>query len=136
MRLKCLRTALRNVDEEATNIATDGPEAARAVVQRVLDAVGEHADRPGLGRPGRVPRTRELVVRKTRYIVPCRVSGVPTGKVNWKRIGRFVRPLFCVRSCRAAHVLGLAHFPDSLYGPPAYFTAGAQVSLDINNSGG
>jgi len=30
---------------------------------------------PGLGRPGRVPGTRELVVGHTRYIVPYRVRG-------------------------------------------------------------
>jgi plasmid stabilization system protein ParE len=70
-----LRTALRNLDDEAAYIATDDPEAARTVVQRVLDAVYALADQPGLGRPGRVPGTRELVVRKTRYIVPYRVSG-------------------------------------------------------------
>ena len=31
------------------------------------------AARPALGRPGRVPNTRELAVLKTRYIVPYRV---------------------------------------------------------------
>ena len=29
---------------------------------------------PGLGRPGRVPGTRELIVSGTRYIVPYRVK--------------------------------------------------------------
>jgi plasmid stabilization system protein ParE len=33
------------------------------------------ADQPALGRPGRIPGTRELVVPKTRYIVPYRVQG-------------------------------------------------------------
>jgi len=33
------------------------------------------AEQPGLGRPGRVPGTRELIVAKTRYIVPHRVRG-------------------------------------------------------------
>lgn len=75
MRVRWLRTALRNLEDEAAYIATDDPEAARAVVQRVLEAVDSLGDQPGLGRPGRVPGTRELVVRKTRYIVPYRVSG-------------------------------------------------------------
>jgi plasmid stabilization system protein ParE len=70
-----LRTALRNLDDEAAYIATDDPEAAHTVVQRVLEAVGALGDQPGLGRPGRVPGTRELVARKTRYIVPYRVNG-------------------------------------------------------------
>lgn len=75
MRVKWLRTALRNLDEEATHIATDDPAAARLVVNRVLEAVQALATQPALGRPGRVPGTRELVVLRTRYIVPYRVRG-------------------------------------------------------------
>lgn len=75
MRVRWLRKALRKLDEEATYIATDDAGAARLVVQRVLDAVAQLAEQPGLGRPGRVPGTRELVVKKTRYIVPYRVRG-------------------------------------------------------------
>jgi toxin ParE1/3/4 len=73
MRVRWLRKALRNLDAEASYIATDDPAAARLVVARVLAAVATLADQPGLGRPGRVPGTRELVVPKTRYIVPYRV---------------------------------------------------------------
>ena len=32
-------------------------------------------DEGGRWRPGRVPGTRELVIPKTPYIVPCRVRG-------------------------------------------------------------
>ena len=67
--------ALRNLDDEAAYIANDNADAARLVVQRVLDAVAMLAEQPGLGRPGRIPRTRELVVLKSRYIVPYRVRG-------------------------------------------------------------
>jgi plasmid stabilization system protein ParE len=70
-----LRTALRNLDDEATSIAADDPAAARKVVARVLDAVALLAGQPGIGRPGRVTGTRELVVLKTRYVVPYRVRG-------------------------------------------------------------
>ena len=73
MRVRWLRTALRNLEEEASYIATDDANAARIVVERVLEAVAVLAERPSLGRPGRVPGTRELVVKKTRYIVPYRV---------------------------------------------------------------
>jgi plasmid stabilization system protein ParE len=68
-----LRSALRNLDDEATFIAAEDPAAAQLVVARVLEAVAALAEQPGLGRPGRVPGTRELVVLKTRYIVPYRV---------------------------------------------------------------
>lgn len=75
MRVKWLRKALRNLDDEATYIATDDAVAARLIVKRILEAAAQLAEQPGLGRPGRVPGTRELVVHKTRYIVPYRVHG-------------------------------------------------------------
>lgn len=75
MKLRWLRKALKNLDEEADFIAGEDPEAARLVVKRVLDAVAMLVDQPATGRPGRVPGTRELVVLKTRYLVPYRVRG-------------------------------------------------------------
>jgi toxin ParE1/3/4 len=73
MRIRWLRKALRNLDEEATYIEADDPNAARLVVRRIFEAVEQLAEHPDAGRPGRVPGTRELVVRHTRYIVPYRV---------------------------------------------------------------
>ena len=73
MRVRWLRKALANLDAEASYIATEDPAAARLVISRVLAGVNRLAAQPGLGRPGRVPGTRELVVPKTRYIVPYRV---------------------------------------------------------------
>jgi toxin ParE1/3/4 len=74
MHVKWLRTALRNLDDEAAYIAADDPQAARVVVERVLQAVALLAEQPQLGRSGRVPGTRELVVLQTRYLVPYRVK--------------------------------------------------------------
>ena len=73
MRVEWLRSALRNLDAEAAYIAGDDPAAADEVVERILNAVAALAEQPNLGRPGRVPNTRELVVLHTRYIVPYRV---------------------------------------------------------------
>jgi len=73
MLVRWLRTALRNLEDEAAHIAADDPAAARLVVGRVLRAVDQLAEQPSLGRPGRVPGTRELVVAGTRYLVPYRV---------------------------------------------------------------
>lgn len=75
MRVRWLRAALRNLDEEATYIAADDPKAAQLVVQRILQAVATLAEHPEIGRPGRVPGTRELVVARTRYLIPYRVRG-------------------------------------------------------------
>lgn len=57
-------------------IAEQSPAGAQRVVLRVLHDI-EHLLRanPQLGRPGRVPGTRELVVPQTPYIVPYRVQG-------------------------------------------------------------
>ena len=75
MRVNWLRNALRNLDAEASYIAADDEAAARLVFTRVLAAVDTLVDQPSLGRPGRVPGTRELVVRLTRYIIPYRIRG-------------------------------------------------------------
>lgn len=75
MQVKWLAVALRNLDHEAEFSAADDPQAARQVISRVLDAVAVLALQPGIGRPGRVPGTRELMVSKTRYLVPYRVRG-------------------------------------------------------------
>jgi toxin ParE1/3/4 len=75
MRVRWLRQALNNLDEEAGHIAVDSAEVAQLVIQRIFDAVAQLIEQPGLGRPGRVPGTRELVVLKTRYVIPYRVRG-------------------------------------------------------------
>jgi plasmid stabilization system protein ParE len=75
MRVRWLRKALANLDAEASFIAEDDPTAARAVMRRVLGAVAILAAQPNLGRPGRVPGTRELVVPEARHLVPYRVRG-------------------------------------------------------------
>lgn len=61
------------MDQEAEYIAKDDPQAARLVVHRIYHAVSLLRDNPSLGHPGRLPGTHELVIQKTRYIVPYRV---------------------------------------------------------------
>jgi addiction module RelE/StbE family toxin len=73
VRVKWLRRALRNLEEEADYIARDDPQAAAQVVERIAASVDLLATHPALGRPGRVPGTRELIVTGTPYIVPYRV---------------------------------------------------------------
>ncbi|MFZ0680303.1 type II toxin-antitoxin system RelE/ParE family toxin [Candidatus Binatus sp.] len=75
MRVRWLRRALRNLDEEAEYIARDDPDAAARTVQRIVTAVAQLSTHPASGRIGRVPGTRELVVTGTPYIVPYRVRG-------------------------------------------------------------
>jgi len=56
-------------------IAEDNPAAARRVVLHLIQNVAQLIpDNPQIGRAGRVPGTRELVVPRTRYIVPYRIQ--------------------------------------------------------------
>src|ERR1700736_141128 len=55
------------------------------------------ADQPALGRPGRVPGTRELILPKARYIVSYRARGKP-----WRYCARFALHAACRSGGRAA----------------------------------
>ena len=74
MQIKWLRTALRNLDDEVAFIAAGDPQAARRTLPHILETIALLETQPGLGRPGRVPGTRELVVLDSRYLIPYRVS--------------------------------------------------------------
>lgn len=73
MEIKWLKKALLNLDQEAEYIAKDDPQAARMVVQRIYHTVSLLKDNPSLGHPGRLPGTQEIIIPKTRYIIPYRV---------------------------------------------------------------
>ena len=75
MRVRWLKRALINLDEEADYIARDNPQAAARMVARIAASVDRLANHPASGRSGRVPGTRELVVSGTPYVVPYRVRG-------------------------------------------------------------
>jgi toxin ParE1/3/4 len=74
MALKWIKTALRSVDEIAGFIAKDNPTRATSFVLELKEAVTKLQVHPGMGRPGRVPGTRELVLHKN-YITIYRVRG-------------------------------------------------------------
>jgi toxin ParE1/3/4 len=67
--------AIEDLTSLRAYIAEESPAGARRIVVRILHDV-EHLlpDNPHMGRPGRVPGTRELVIPKTSYIVPYRVQ--------------------------------------------------------------
>ena len=68
-----MRLALIDLNEAATFIAQDNPEAANRMVRRIREAVRILSDQPDAGRPGRVHGTRELVIADTPFILPYRV---------------------------------------------------------------
>jgi addiction module RelE/StbE family toxin len=72
MSIKWTKTALASVDEIAGFIAKDNPTRATSFVFELQVAVTKLQAHPGMGRPGRVPGTRELVLHKN-YIAIYRV---------------------------------------------------------------
>ena len=55
-------------------IESDDPTAARRTTLRIIETVETLIpENPRIGRPGRVPGTRELVIARTPFIPPYRV---------------------------------------------------------------
>jgi toxin ParE1/3/4 len=62
------------LDDIAEYIAQDRPMAARRMIERIEESVIRLKTHPDLGRPGRFPRTRELIIAGTPFIVPYRIQ--------------------------------------------------------------
>jgi toxin ParE1/3/4 len=73
MDVRWTRKALENLDAIAAYIARDNPVRAGSFVGEIKDKTNLLARFPAMGRPGRVPGTRELVVHEN-YVVPYRVK--------------------------------------------------------------
>jgi toxin ParE1/3/4 len=67
--------AIEDLSSLRAYIAEESPAGARRTALRILHTVEQLLpDNPHIGRPGRVPGTRELVIPRTPYIVPYRVK--------------------------------------------------------------
>jgi len=75
MKIKWLKTALKNLDQEAEYIAEDNPVAAAKIVKQIIHTVGLLSSNPSMGRTGRIHGTRELVIDHISYIIPYRIRG-------------------------------------------------------------
>jgi len=74
MQVKWLRRALHNLEQEAAYIAQNNPQAAAALVLEADESTRLLTRHPDMGRPGRVPGTRELVLPHFPFIIPYRVK--------------------------------------------------------------
>jgi plasmid stabilization system protein ParE len=74
LRINWLKRALLDLDEAESYIMRNNPSAAAEVVLSIVRTVSMLGLQPGLGRPGRVSGTKELVVPDTPYNVPYRVK--------------------------------------------------------------
>ena len=73
MKVVWSRQSIQHLVSLRNFIAKDSEQNAALVAKRILDAIELLQTQPGMGRPGRVLGTRELVVRNTPYLIPYRV---------------------------------------------------------------
>ena len=74
MLIKWTKTALASLNEIAGFFTKDNPTRARSFVLELQAAVAKLQTHPGMGRAGRVPGTRELVLHQN-YIAIYRARG-------------------------------------------------------------
>jgi len=66
--------ARADLREMVLYIAGKNPYAAKALYEHIEDAATTLIGTPYIGRPGRVPGTRELVITNTSYILPYQIQ--------------------------------------------------------------
>jgi addiction module RelE/StbE family toxin len=73
LKIQITKPATTDLQEIDNYIRQDNPAAAARTVIRVLDAIEYLSTFPTIGRVGRLPRTRELIVSRTSFIVVYQV---------------------------------------------------------------
>jgi toxin ParE1/3/4 len=73
MQIKWQNRAISDLQHLQEYITQENPRAAQQVANRIIQAVDLLRSQPGMGRPGRAPNTRELIVNGTPYLLPYRV---------------------------------------------------------------
>jgi addiction module RelE/StbE family toxin len=74
VKIKWLQNALFDLEEVEAYIAKDNPTAAISTVLKIINSVGYLSKQSGIGRLGRIPGTKELIIHNTPFIVPYRVK--------------------------------------------------------------
>jgi len=75
MKIVWSRRAVRHLEHVREFIAKDSPKAAAEIATGILDAIDLLPTQPHMGRAGRIPGTRELIIPRTPYIIPYRIRG-------------------------------------------------------------
>ena len=73
-----LRRALLDLEDACSYVAADNPAAARRLVEQIEEGVSHLSLHPNLGRAGRVPGARELVIARTPFLVIYRLEADQT----------------------------------------------------------
>ena len=74
MKIKLTKLAAQDLQSTKDYISQDKPNAALAVIRRVIEAIDNIVTFPSMGRTGRVPHTKELVVSGTPLIIVYQIK--------------------------------------------------------------
>jgi addiction module RelE/StbE family toxin len=69
-----LRRALLDLEDAYSYVAADNPAAAQRLVDQIEEGARQLSRHPRIGRAGRVPGTRELVIAGTPFLVIYRLE--------------------------------------------------------------
>jgi toxin ParE1/3/4 len=73
MKVFWFKRAIWDLRSVQAYITQDNPRAAQETVNRIKDKVSLLREQPGIGRPGRIPNTKELIIDHTPFVLPYRV---------------------------------------------------------------
>jgi toxin ParE1/3/4 len=73
MRVEWLKTALKNLEDEAAYIALDSPQGTSDFIFAIRAAVEQLASFPAMGHEGRLAGTREWAMSDFPFIIPYRI---------------------------------------------------------------
>lgn len=69
LKIQLTKPAVADLKQAETFIKKDNSQAAYRIIRRIFEAIDYLPEFPAIGRPGRVPNTRELVVSGTSFLI-------------------------------------------------------------------
>ncbi|OJX11592.1 MAG: toxin Y4kP [Caedibacter sp. 37-49] len=74
MQIRWLENAVVDLQKLRAYIQKENPKAANTIAKRIYEAIDLLSSHPGMGRAGRVPYSRELIISGSNYIISYRVK--------------------------------------------------------------
>ena len=74
MEIRLALEAEQDLIEIFDYILAEDPLAAEKILDYIIDEIQHFSNHPYIGRSGRVPGTRELILTKTPFIIPYQVT--------------------------------------------------------------
>ncbi len=74
MKIKLSKLAAQDLQSTFDYINKENSSAANSIVKRIIDSIENLTNFPAMGRPGRVPHTKELVVSSSPIIIVYQVQ--------------------------------------------------------------